>query len=326
MDRIGLPYTSRTSTLRRYFRRSIQILQSQGIRELWRCVCLEIISIKRFAVIQAQKYRVEENIGPLRFIACQEPLISIVIPVYNKPLYTFSCLKSIVENTADLSYEVIVIDDCSDLETAEMLRMVQNIRILRNKTNLGFIRSCNKGAMAARGEYVVILNNDTIVTEGWLQALLKTFEIDDNTGLVGCKLIYPDGRLQEAGGIVWKDGSAWNYGRLDDPNKPEYNYLREVDYCSGACLMIPRQFFHDVCLFDECYAPAYYEDTDLAFRVRETGKKVCYQPRGVVIHFEGVTSGTSVTHGVKQYQEINRSKFCQRWKSVLAGFRNNGVN
>ena len=321
-----LPYILRISTLRRYFTQSIQILQSESIKVLWTRICLKIISIRRFTAIQLHKYRIEENIGTLRFDACQESIVSIVIPVYNKPLYTYTCLKSIAENTGDLPYEVIVVDDCSDSETMEMLRTVQNIRLLRNETNIGFIKSCNSGARKAKGEYLVILNNDTIVTKGWLQALLRTFEIDGKTGLVGCKLIYPDGRLQEAGGICWKDGSAWNYGRLDDPNKPEYNYLREVDYCSGACLMIPCKLFHDVGLFDEWYEPGYYEDTDLAFRTRDVGKKVYYQPRAVVVHFEGVTLGTNLTRGVKRYQEINRSKFYQRWKTVLDGFRNNGVN
>lgn len=325
LNRIRLPYTLKISTLRRYLTRSVEILQSEGIGALWRHIRLKT-NIRRFTAIKPHKYSIEEDIGPLRFAACQEPIISIVIPVFNQPLYTYSCLKSIAGNTVDPPYEVIVVDDCSDPETMEMLRMVENIRVLRNETNLGFIKSCNRGAGEAKGQYLVILNNDTIVTEGWLQALLKTFEIDSKTGLVGCKLIYPDGQLQEAGGIFWKDGYAWNYGKLDDQNKPAYNYLREVDYCSGACLMIPRQLFHDAGMFDEGYAPAYYEDANLAFKVREMGRKVYYQPGAVVVHFEGVTSGTSVSHGVKRYQKINHNKFYQRWKSVLAGHQNNGVN
>ena len=113
----------------------------------------------------------------------------------------------------------------------------------------------------------MFLNNDTVVTAGWLSALRETFQFEPHAGLVGSKLIYPDGRLQEAGGIIWRDGSGWNRGKFDDPRKPEYNFLREVDYCSAACLMLPKSLFQRIGGFDSRYVPAYYEDTDLAFKV-----------------------------------------------------------
>ncbi|MFN7222331.1 MAG: glycosyltransferase family 2 protein, partial [Burkholderiales bacterium] len=219
----------------------------------------------------------------------------------------------------------IIMDDCSPEPAADALAPVSGIRIIRNANNLGFLRNCNAGAAVARGQYVLILNNDIIVTPGWLDAMLETFTLRDNVGMVGAKLIYPDGTLQEAGGIVWRDGSAWNWGRNQDASLPPYNYLREADYCSGACLLLEREFWNALGGFDERYVPAYYEDTDLAFRVREHGRKLYYQPRAVVVHFEGQSSGTDLTQGVKKHQVINQQTFLSRWRNVLANHRLNGL-
>jgi len=155
------------------------------------------------------------------------------------------------------------------------------------------------------------------VCDGWLSALVDTFTEEPQAGIVGSKLIYPDGRLQEAGGIIWQDASGWNCGKFDDPQKPEYNYLREVDYCSAAALMIPKALFQRVGGFDLRYAPAYYEDADLAFKVRRAGYKVLYQPLSEVIHYEGATGGTDLSAGAKKYQDINRSNFAKAWADEL---------
>ncbi|HSX61702.1 MAG TPA: glycosyltransferase, partial [Tahibacter sp.] len=246
------------------------------------------------------------------------PQVSIVIPVYNKIAYTLACLKSLATHAGSATFEVIVVDDCSSDDTPERLADVDGARAIRNAQNLGFVGSCNAGAAAARGEYVLFLNNDTVVTPGWLEALLRCFAEEPDAGLVGAKLVYPDGRLQEAGGIVFRDGSGWNYGRFEDPADPRYNFRREADYCSGAAILLRRDLFESLGGFDQRYAPAYYEDTDLAFAVRAAGLKVYYEPRSTVIHFEGITAGTDTGSGMKRYQVVNREKFLDKWKSALA--------
>jgi len=257
----------------------------------------------------------------IEFSLYDAPLISVIIPAFNNINYTLACLTALKKNTGSLPYEVIVVDDASDDGTKLLSDRVSGIRYLRNESNLGFVRACNEGARIASGRYLVFLNNDAMVMEGWLDEILNTFRSRPDAGLVGGKLIYPDGRLQEAGGIVWRDGAAWNYGHGDDPARPEYNYLREVDYCSGACLAVPKELFSALNGFDEFYRPAYFEDTDLAMRVRGAGKKVYYQPLSMVIHFEGTTSGTDTSRGVKSYQVTNKDKFYERWKDVLGRHR-----
>lgn len=263
---------------------------------------------------------------PLAFEPCLSPDVSIVIPVHNHALVTFTCLQSICETMTTVGYEVVVVDDGSTDETASMLNTMKNIRIVRNETNRGFIEASNEGARVARGRYLLFLNNDTVVLPNWIDELTGTFELIPDAGLVGGKLIYPDGRLQEAGAIVWSNGDAMNYGRYDDAEKPEYCYLRDVDYCSGACLLMKKELFEELGGFDDAFKPAYCEDADLAFKVKQAGKRVLYQPLAKIVHFEGISSGTDVSQGAKQHQRINRAKLFERWEAVLAQHASPGEN
>ncbi len=244
----------------------------------------------------------------------KEPVVSIVIPVYNQIHYTYACLLSILEHTKDVSYEVIIADDVSTDATKELGKYTENLVICRNSVNQGFLRNCNQAAMSARGKYIMFLNNDTQVTEGWLSSLVNLIESDPTIGMVGSKLVYPDGRLQEAGGIIWSDGSGWNYGRLDDPDKAEYNYVKDVDYISGAAILLSVRLWKQLGGFDVRFAPAYCEDSDLAFQVRKAGYRVVYQPLSRVIHFEGISNGTDVNgEGLKRYQVENSRKLKEKW-------------
>lgn len=253
----------------------------------------------------------------LEFPVTVQPLVSIIVPAYNEYAVTVVCLRSILEFGGDIPYEVIIADDASTDLTRTLGTRMHGAIHCRSKANLGFVRNCNHAAKIARGEYLLLLNNDTAVTAGWLEPMVRLLRARPEVGVVGPKLLFAGGELQEAGGIVWKDASGWNYGRMDDPALPEYNYVKPVDYISGACLLTRRSLWEQLGGFDERYVPAYYEDTDYCFAVRAAGYEVVYQPAAEIFHFEGISNGTDLGSGIKQYQVTNREKFQQKWRSVL---------
>lgn len=269
---------------------------------------------------------VEQAIAGISFPHVEKPDISIIVPVYNQVAYTLACLRSLMMQTCSDTFEAIVMDDGSSDETEHLLPRIPGLRYVRNPENLAFIGNCNAGARHARGDYLVFLNNDTKAMPGWLKALRDTFREHGNVGIAGSKLIFADGRLQEAGGIIWEDASGWNWGRLQDPRHPRYNFVRDVDYVSGAALMVPHKLFFELGCFSSELEKAYYEDTYLAFAARAAGYRVLYQPASELIHYEGVSAGTDETKGMKRYQVVNRDRFFERWKGALATHLPNASN
>ena len=257
-------------------------------------------------------------------ITCVQPDVSIVIPVYNQAPFTLACIEALLQHESRYSFEILIGDDGSNDATAAALAVpMPAVRHIRHAANLGFVRNCNATARHAAGRHLVFLNNDTQVLPHWLDELIGTLEANPGIGLVGSKLIYPDGRLQECGGIVWRDGSAWNYGRLADPRRPEFSYMRDVDYVSGASIALSSALWRQLDGFDELFVPAYAEDADLAFRVRDLGLRTVVQPLSQLLHFEGISSGTDLGSGAKAYQVENLRKLHERWAGVLEGHRDN---
>lgn len=278
---------------------------------------MRLLEISKSAAVPLRLYSNGDYPDPIIFSSCTAPVVSIVIPVFNEWDTTRACLISIRENTSGLPYEIIVADDCSEDETIHLPELAPGVRYVRNTQNLGFLKNCNHAAKIAHGKYLLFLNNDTQVQPNWLQPLVACVEQDELVGLVGPMLLYPDGRVQEAGGIIWQDGSGWNYGRFDYPESPEFNYRKEVDYISGACILVRKILWDRIGGFDERFAPAYYEDTDLAFEIRRQGYRVVYQPLSRVIHLEGVSHGTNPNSGIKSRQTANRVRFRDKWAPLL---------
>ncbi len=304
----------------RVLRLLVHYLRLEGLRGT-----LEVLQAQPFpnqpaAVTPVPTPSPETVADPVCFQAARDPEVSVIIPIRDQLHFTSNCLASLAAARTRVSFEVIVIDDGSSDGSLHWLKRCEGVRAVRNHRNLGFIRACNRGASLASGRWLVLLNNDTQVTDGWLDALIRTFETQRDVGIVGGRLVFGDGSLQEAGGIVFRDGTAWNFGRGENPARPEFNIVSEADYVSGACLAIERELYSDLGGLDIHYAPAYYEDTDLCFKVRDRGLKVYCQPAATIFHFEGGTSGTDEDAGAKRHQVINRERFAERWAGTLEAY------
>jgi GT2 family glycosyltransferase/glycosyltransferase involved in cell wall biosynthesis len=255
--------------------------------------------------------------GPVFFPRHEKPLVSIIVPVYNNVRLTAACLNALLRELGSIPVEVIVVDDGSTDGTAEYLESCSGIRVITHVDNHGFVQSINDGAAAARGRYLHLLNNDTIVTPGWMAPLLRTFELRDRIGAVGSQLRAPDGTISEAGAVVWKDGNAANFGRGRSAKDAAVAFPREVDYCSGASFMVRADVFRELGGLSHEFAPAYYEDVDFCFRLRSAGYHVLYQPDSVVVHFEGGTAGTDTASGAKRFQNLHCGAFAEKWRAEL---------
>ena len=250
----------------------------------------------------------------IRFSHADEPRVSIILVLWNQAGLTLRCLRSLEAET-DLPFEVILIDNASTDRTSELLERIDNVRLISHDKNIGFLKAVNRGLEAVRSGHVLLLNNDAVVRPGSIAAAVEAMEADGDVGAVGGPIILPDGTLQEAGSIIWADGDCLGYGRGDDPSDGAYNFRREVDYCSGAFLLIREGVFQRLGGFDPDFAPAYYEETDLCMRIRHAGMKVIFEPRAVIDHFEFGSSEN--TERAIELQKINRQKFLRKHSSQL---------
>lgn len=266
---------------------------------------------------QAKENKLEEFLSSgqkIHFPHTETPVVSILLVLYNRAELSLVCLRSI-RKTVDFPHELIVIDNASSDASEDLMKQVVGLTYIRNESNRGFVEACNQGAELAKGKHLLLLNNDAQLKEGSLQAALKTLESNPQIGCVGGKIILLDGTLQEAGNIIWEDGSCLGYGRGLDPDTPTCNFRRPVDYCSGVFMLTPSHLFKRLGGFDMAFAPAYYEETDYCMRLWEAGYQVIYEPQAEVIHYEFASSKNP--EAAVELQEGNREVFYNKHQKTL---------
>ncbi len=251
---------------------------------------------------------------PLRLPCNDNPEITIILVLFNRAELTLQCLRSIADHDFD-HVEVIIVDNASSDETAKLLNLIQGATIIRNTENRHFVLGVNQAARNARGEFLLLLNNDAQLLPGALRSALITIRQDQAIGAVGGRLVMLDWSLQEAGSIVWRDGSCLGYGRGDDPYAPMYMFRRDVDYCSAAFLLTRLATWQRFGGFDEAFKPAYYEDSDYCARLWEQGLRVVYDPNATILHYEfGASNLLSATDLQIAHQKLFESRH-EKWLS-----------
>ena len=241
------------------------------------------------------------------------PRATLIIPVYNQACHTLECLMSLLDAGGEW-LEVMVWDDGSSDETTAVLARFKNLRVCNSPANQGFLRSCNAAVKEARGEMVLLMNNDARLIEGSISGALDDFKREKNCGLMGARISLASGGLQEAGAMIFADGGTYGYLRHRPVDDPRALIKRDVDYCSGVFLIFERDTFLNMDGFDEIYAPAYYEETDFALRVWQNAMRCVYNPKILIEHFE---FGSRPNARKRAQISRNRKIFLERWRGVL---------
>jgi GT2 family glycosyltransferase len=234
--------------------------------------------------------REREAIGGLVFPEHRDPLVSIVIPVYNNARLLLECLYSLQRHQENrVPFEIIIADDASRETNVGLASTIRGVRYIRNRENLGYIRNCNQAAALARAPFTAFVNSDVIILGPWLGPFIDLLDGDSSIGAAGPMLLYDDGSLQESGAMLDADLRPSRIGHLDYPDRPEYFAPMPVDYCSGACLFTRRSVFEAVGGFSEYLSGAYWDDVDYALKLKQIGSAVWRLPKVRVLHHENAS-------------------------------------
>ena len=249
--------------------------------------------------------------------SANNPEVSIIIPVHNHIETTLDLLNTFRFNTDLVKFEIIIVDDASTDATPNILEKIRGINVLTQVNNVGYLLATNSAIKYCKGKYICLLNNDTIPESGWLDALVRTLKMNPDVAIAGSMLVSSDGMVAEAGSQIFRNREIWNLGRWAERGSALFNFTREVDYCSAAAILVDGEFLRSINGFDERYAPAYFEDTDIAMQAWKQGRKVVYVHDSVVHHIEGLSHGKNTSTGLKAFQVINENKFWQKWEKSI---------
>ncbi|TWH46000.1 glycosyltransferase [Sporomusa sp. KB1] len=241
----------------------------------------------------------------LNFSIPVSPKITILLVLWNQAELTLTCLEALQRQDKG-DFEVLIVDNASSDATTQLLSLLNGVRVITNKENIGFLKAVNRAIDQAHGQYLLLLNNDAIVRPGSIQQAITRMESTPGIGAVGGRVILPDGLLQEAGSIIWQDGTCLGYQRGELPDTNEAMFVRDVDYCTGAFLLTPTELFRQMGGFDVRYAPAYYEETDYCVRLWKRRLRVVYDPAVVIDHFE--YGSTTISEQALHQMQVNRFK------------------
>jgi GT2 family glycosyltransferase len=306
---------SRPSSQTTLLQHTLDVLRRQGIATWCRSVGRHIV--RRYLL---HRHHVTYRRLHKRWYARQTPKVSIVIPSYNDHRVLQQCLRSLLRTTNPQHVEIVVCDDAST--SADHHAFLDSIRhphvqVIRRPQNGGFAKAANTGILAARpGRDVILLNSDTEAHDGWLEALLYSATHDDQVGIVGAKLLYPDGTIQSAGTFRNPDEPDWfdHYYRFQAATFAPSNAPSYVFATTGACMLVRREVLESIGLFDERYAMA-FEDVDFCLRAIEAGFRVLYYPHAILIHHESATRGRGI--GLRELSA--KRLFWERWRDWFEG-------
>ena len=303
-----------------------QISPSIAVAQDWRGAPSHVAPVQTIPSIARKEYEDKlssefeaflASAGRISLTPSNRVCMSIVLVLHNKAHFSYACLKSI-EETAGVrkDIEVVIVDSGSTDRTEELLARVDGATKMRLAENEGLVPSVNKAVRGCFGHYIVLLNNDAILKPGALDQALQAIEEDEAIAAVGGKIILPSGVLQEAGCILWSDGTTAGYGRGQPPTAGPYMFRRDVAFCSGTFLMLRRDLFLSLGCLDERFVPAYYEDTDLCVRFRQEGYRVVYDPRVEILHFE--FGSAESPEAALRLQARHRDVFVEKHRDFLA--------